>query len=353
MAAARPIGWTTLLRALKALAIGTGGGAIFAAAGMPLPWMLGAMTAVTASALAGQRVALPRHLRTICVTVLGVMLGASFTPAVVARMGEWIFTIAALSAWGLLAGAAGWFYFRRIVGFDPVTSYFAAAPGGLNEMTLAGARFGADERRIALIHATRVFVTVLCIPIWFRLHDGVGSSPAAAGFVSLGAIAIDDYLILAGCALCGALAASRLRIPAGAVIGPMLLSAAVHLLGVTESSPPTLVVWAAQVVIGTALGCQFVGFPLALIGRTILHGAVAGAMMVGLAVAAGAAVGLLAGIPIATVVLGFAPGGLAEMSLVAIALGADAAFVATHHLVRIVLVVVCAAPLFRLFGPPR
>jgi uncharacterized DUF497 family protein len=63
--------------------------------------------------------------------------------------------------------------------------------------------------------------------------------------------------------------------------------------------------------------------------------------------------GLLAGIPVSTVVLGFAPGGLAEMSLVAIALGADAAFVATHHLVRIVLVVICAAPLFRIFDPPR
>lgn len=341
------------LRAAKALAIGTLGGAAFAAAGMPLPWMLGAMTAVTASALSGQRVALPRSMRNVCVTILGVMLGASFTPAVVARMGEWIFTLGALAAWGLTAGAAGWFYFRRVVGYDRVTSYFAAAPGGLNEMTLAGARFGADERRIALIHATRVFLTVLCIPIWFRIHDGLGSSATAAGFVGLGAIALGDYLILAGCALGGAYAADRLRIPAGAVIGPMVLSAAVHLAGVTESSPPTLVVWAAQVVIGSALGCQFVGFPLALIGRTILHGAVAGAMMVGLAVAAGAVVGLLAGIPVSTVVLGFAPGGLAEMSLVAIALGADAAFVATHHLVRIVLVVICAAPLFRIFDPPR
>jgi uncharacterized membrane protein AbrB (regulator of aidB expression) len=41
------------------------------------------------------------------------------------------------------------------------------------------------------------------------------------------------------------------------------------------------------------------------------------------------------------------------MSLVAIALGVDAAFVATHHIARIVLVVLCATPLFRILGLRR
>ncbi len=46
--------------------------------------------------------------------------------------------------------------------------------------------------------------------------------------------------------------------------------------------------------------------------------------------------------------LAFAPGGLAEMSLIAIAINADAAFVATHHVVRIFLIVVLAPLAFRL-----
>jgi membrane AbrB-like protein len=129
------------------------------------------MTAVTASALSGQRVALPRSMRNVCVTILGVMLGASFTPAVVARMGEWIFTLGALAAWGLTAGAAGWFYFRRVVGYDRVTSYFAAAPGGLNEMTLAGARFGADAAFVATHHLVRIVLVVICAAPLFRIFD--------------------------------------------------------------------------------------------------------------------------------------------------------------------------------------
>lgn len=336
-----------LLLAAKALAIGTLGGAVFAWLGLPLPWMLGSMTAVTVCALGGVRVDLPRWLRSGCITVLGVMLGASFTPAAMARLADWLATIAALFVFAIVAGAAGWTYFRRCARFDPVTAFFAAAPGGLNEMILLGARYGGDERRIALVHATRVFVTVFSIPIWFRLHDGLANATGTGRFIGLGAIGLDDYLVLGGCAVVGSIAASRLRIPAAAVMGPMLLSAVVHLAGITESSPPTLIVWSAQVVIGATLGCRFVGFPLALVGRIIMHGAAAGAILVACAVAASATMSRLVEIPFATILLGFAPGGLAEMSLVAIALGVDAAFVATHHLVRIVYVILFAAPFFR------
>ena len=336
-----------VLPAATALAIGTLGGAVFAWLGLPLPWMLGSMTAVTVCALGGVRVGLPRWMRTGCIAILGVMLGASFTPAAMARLPDWGATLSALFVFAMAAGTAGWLYFRRCAGFDRVTAFFAAAPGGLNEMVLVGTRYGGDERRIALVHATRVFVTVFSIPVWFRLHDGLAAGTAGSRYTGLAAIGLDDYVALAACALVGSILAARLRIPAATVIGPMFLSAAVHLAGITESSPPTLIVWSAQVVIGATLGCRFMGFPLRLIGKTIMHGAVAGVILVGCAVLASVVLTQVVDIPFATLLLGFAPGGLPEMSLVAIAMGADAAFVATHHLVRLVIVVLCAAPIFR------
>ena len=44
--------------------------------------------------------------------------------------------------------------------------------------------------------------------------------------------------------------------------------------------------------------------------------------------------------------LAYSPGGLAEMSLIALALQTEVAFVAAHHMVRIFLVMVCAGPVF-------
>ena len=48
-------------------------------------------------------------------------------------------------------------------------------------------------------------------------------------------------------------------------------------------------------------------------------------------------------------ILAYSPGGLAEMSLIALALGIETAFVATHHVIRIGLIVISAPLLFRLF----
>ncbi len=59
------------------------------------------------------------------------------------------------------------------------------------------------------------------------------------------------------------------------------------------------------------------------------------------------------GLPVVALVLAFSPGGLAEMSLIAIAIGADAAFVATHHVVRIFMIVVIAPLAFRLMRRER
>jgi len=50
-------------------------------------------------------------------------------------------------------------------------------------------------------------------------------------------------------------------------------------------------------------------------------------------------------------VLAYAPGGLAEMSLIALALHADVAFVSSHHVVRILLIVTLAPLTFRLLRP--
>ena len=48
-------------------------------------------------------------------------------------------------------------------------------------------------------------------------------------------------------------------------------------------------------------------------------------------------------------VLAYSPGGLAEMSLVALAMNADIAYVASHHLVRISVVMMMAPILFKFF----
>jgi hypothetical protein len=333
-------------RFLLALAIGAAGGYLFKLLTLPLPWMLGSMTFVTIATLAGLRTRVPPQFRSIMITVLGIMLGSAFTPEIVARMSEWIVTVAALALWMVLAGAVALIYFRKVAGYDPITAFFSATPGGLNEMVLVGGAMGGDDRTISLIHASRIMLVVFTIPLWYRLSGAVPPVVPGSG-IGLLDLPWRDVAILGACAVVGAAAAKTLKIPAGFLVGPMILSAAVHLFGLTASKPPDALVAFAQIVIGAAIGGRFAGVTLSRITRTAAHGVVSAVLMLVLTVAFSVVLSRTMGHPLPAIVLAFAPGGLAEMSLIALALSVDAAFVASHHIARIIMVVTLAPPLFR------
>lgn len=348
-ATAGDIDWKALL---VTVALGTAGGTLFHLLTIPLPWLLGAVTSTTIAAMTGKvRIAMPRRLRAGFLTVLGVLLGASFTPAIIERMHDWLWTVAGLAVWSLVAGAGAYFYLRRVARFDKVTAFFAATPGGLAEMVLVGGQLGANVPTLALCHAVRVMLVVLAVPIWFRL-EGMITPQQTQAMVGLLDVAPTDYAILAACAIGGSFVGARLRLPAAGMLGPLLCSVAVHLAGYTESQPPYVLTAAAQIVLGAAIGQRFAGTTPRSIAADAAHGAISTAIMLGFAIVFAVAISRMTGISFAGLVLAYAPGGFAEMSLIALALSVDSAFVASHHLIRIILVVTLAPLIFRRFSDP-
>lgn len=329
---------------MLALGIGAAGGAVFAWFRMPLAWMMGAMCLTTASAIAGARVKVYPPLRALMVAVLGVMLGSAFRPEMFERAGEWTVSLSALFLFIALSAALATGYFRRLARYDRTTAYFSAIPGGLNEMILVGNAMGGDDRTIALTHASRILIVVLIIPFWFRLVEGYvpPAGGVGAAFAPVLSIPLKDLAILAFCGLAGFFGARALGLPAAALTGPMALSAAAHLTGLTASRPPSELIVAAQVVVGAAIGCRFAGAPIRRVRRAILVALGSTVLMLAVCTAFSLTVNGLTGLPVEALVLAYAPGGLAEMSLIALALGIDPAFVSTHHVVRIFLVVVLA-----------
>ncbi len=338
-----------------ALAIGAVGGAVFAWVRMPLAWMMGAMCLTTVSAIAGAPVRVSPGLRAVMIAVLGVMLGSAFRPEMFAQAGDWLVSIAGLFVYVAVVAAVAGYYFRRVAGYDGPTAYFSAIPGGLSEMILVGGAEGGDDRTIALTHASRILLVVLIIPFWFRLVEGYVPLPggAMAAFPAFADVSAMDLAVLLVCGVAGFVAARALKLPAAALTGPMALSAIAHLTGLTDSKPPGELVIVAQVVIGSAIGCRFAGVPVRRVARAIVAAAGSTALMLALTVAFGAAINAVTGLPVQALALAYAPGGLAEMSLIALSLGIDPAFVSTHHVVRIFLVVVLAPLAWRAFARRR
>ncbi|MSP68345.1 MAG: AbrB family transcriptional regulator [Alphaproteobacteria bacterium] len=328
------------------IALGAVGGAVFYHFRLPLAWMLGAMTVTTIAAVLRVPVRLPTRLRSAFIVVLGIMLGSAFVPGTFAHLAEWSVTIAGIALYVALAGASGFTYFQRIGGRSPVTAFFSAMPGGLTEMTLQGEALGGDVRVIALVHALRTAIIVFTLPFLIRLVSDGGAPPQPPPIGATEGAPI-EYLLLAVGGGVGWLVAHRLRIPTAAVIGPMVVSAALHVTGFVTVSPPFWLVWGAQVVIGAAVGCRFVG-TTAREFRTIgLLGCGSTVLLIVYAAAIAAAGHLITGLRFEAILLAMAPGGMAEMSLVSLALHVDPAFVTTHHVFRIILIVMVAPYVFR------
>ena len=344
-------------RAPIAVALGLGalGGAAFALLGLPLPWLLGALATTTAASLAGLDLRVPENLRRPMIALLGAMLGTTFTPDRLHGALAWLPTLSALPIYVVMVGCVIFAYLRRFSHIDPTSAFFAATPGGLSEMIALSDRLGGDQRFVSLVHAARLLFIVSTIPFFAWLF---GHAPPARPLDLSLTFDPLDLALLAVLAVLGYLFARRLRVPAATFVGPLLGSAAGHLAGWIAITPPYLLMALAQLVIGSSVGARFSGTPVALIGQTLLLGAGATVIMLLITLLFGGALTMLTGYGLILLLLAFIPGGFTEMSLIALAMGVDPAFVVSHHSLRVFLVVLIALPAFAwlkrrgTLGPP-
>lgn len=338
-----------LARIVAGLALGSLGGVVFHALSLPLPWMLGALFTTMAASLAGLPVQGPMRLRPAIVAVIGVLLGSRFTPAVIGQASEALVTLSILMLYLAAVAIVVVPYYRFVARQDWITAYFAGMPGGLSEMIELGEAKGADVPAIVLAHSLRIVLTIGLMAILFRLVLGYDVGGAAPG--GQAELGLTDAAVLTACAVIGAMLGTRLRLPAPTFLGPLILSAAIHMAGLTESAPPGLLINAAQVALGTILGCRFLGIPPSMVLRAGAFSLGATVLTLLLAGLGATAMLYVAGVSIDQGLLALAPGGLTEMGLIALAIQADVAFVALHHVVRILVVIVVAPMLVRLVRP--
>lgn len=327
-------------RLTMTILIGALGGICFAALGLPLPWMLGALFCTLVAALMGAPLKAPERARPWVVAVIGVMLGASFAPDTFAHAQGWVLSLLGLFFCVALSAALVVPFYIRVGRMDRVTALFSSMPGGLAEMMEIGRQYGGDDRAIILAHAARIVVTIALVALWFRVVLGLEVAGLSAGEgAHLGPA---DAALLIGCGVLGALAGQRLRLPAPTFLGPMILSAAVHLAGLSASTPPPWLVIAAQVMLGTIMGCRFMGLPMRRALRAIALSIGATTIMLTIALSCAVAFHSTFGQTAEQVLLAYAPGGLTEMSLVALSMGEDVAYIATHHMLRVITLLALA-----------
>lgn len=336
---------------LRTLVIALSGAGAFWLGGLPLPFLFGPMAACLAAALAGVTLRGTGQVAVGMRTILGLAVGASITPALLAQLPVMALTLALVPVYVVLIGLIGVPFFHRLWGFDRVTSYYAAMPGGLQDMVIFGIESGGDGRALSLIHATRVLIIVTLAPsLLVALHGVALDAPIGAPVTDL---APAELALMAGAALLGWKGGERLGLFGASILGPLIVAAALALTGVLTTRPPAEAINAAQVFIGMGIGVYFSGITWRELGRDVAAGAVFAVILAGLAAGFMALAVTWGGAPGAEAFLAFAPGGQAEMAVLAIVIGADLGFVVLHHLARIVLVITGAPIIARTALRPK
>ncbi len=323
---------------LKTLALGLVGGALFAILHLPLPWLLGALVFNLIGSFSGLRLGLSSYVRSPTLTVLGVTIGSALTPDLIGRAQDWWLSLAAMALFVATAAPLAIVYCRKVMGFDMVSATFAGIPGGLSEMIFTGAALGGDPRRIALAHAARLALILLLIAPVMRLVAGIDIAGARPGFSTWSLMPPVDATILLGCAVLGAFAARLLRLPNPFLFGPLIFSVAAHLFSLTSAKPPNWLLDIVQLVVGAYVGAQFANSRAADLLRILALSSVLTLLLLAWAGLIAWALSWAMGFEFAAVLLAFIPGGIAEMSLIAVLLHIDPIFVAAHHIFRVLLI---------------
>ncbi len=316
--------------------------------GLPLPFMLGSLTSTMLLVILANRrgitLQIPRILRKVFIGVIGTMIGSTFSPDILQRLPDFVVTLSVLVVYVFVAHTLGYLICRHIGHYDKVTAFYSSMPGGLVEAVALGEQGGGNVKILTLSHFLRLCLVVVLVPTFFYLYFGnaVGSA-AGQSFAGEQPANWRDVLVIALITGSGLVVARYLHIPAGHLIGPLILSAIVFGSGVAVSANPTWLLWLAQLIVGIGVGSQISGASITDFKRLLA----ASLLMIATYLALSLAVALLlqhfTGLDFAAVFLSFSPGGVTEMGLIALSLSLSPVLVSAHHVCRIFLTVFVAA----------
>ena len=134
------------------------------------------------------------------------------------------------------------------------------------------------------------------------------------------------------------------------ILGPLIVTAAATLAGFLHYRPPAEAIWAAQFFIGLTIGGKYSGITMAEVRRDVAAGLGFCLILLLLTLVFVEGVYISGLAPGMDALLAFAPGGQAELTVLALIVQADVAFVVAHHVLRIFFVILGAPIAARWFS---
>jgi uncharacterized protein len=340
------LGWEMLLALLLSLVLTTFpiGGIAWIFGGI----ISGAVVLQICRVLSGYTPKPNRTVRKIGMALVGLNVGFSVAHGHLSNVASSFPVFTFLSCFLLLCGTCIGYIYSRLSQTNLLTAMLATVPGGVGLMSAVAADYGRNVSLVALVQAMRVTTVVFLIPLIARITSGHSVYPPAmpvkSALLSLEPTQLGLLLLALLFSGLGVYLATLGKIPAGEFFGAIVAGIAFNpllqwlpFIGDVQLTLPPLINIIGQMLLGITIG-EYWGDKPTFGKRTVVYALVS----VGMTLVAGGVASIFA-MKLTqwdwlTCLLVTAPGGSAEMILVALGLHHNVEIVTTGHLVRLIAI---------------
>jgi uncharacterized protein len=325
-----------------------GGGWLAGKAGLPSGYLFVAMLVGLAFALlAPGRFWFPRGSFQIGQAITGVAIGTFLQSSTLTGLGDRWISVALVSVATLAVTIFAGLLLARIANLDRPTASLGMVAGGASGIVAMADDLGGDDRLVAFMQYLRVLIvsllTPVLVPLAFSHAHSIGN--VAGGGPTFGDL--KGWVLTIGLSVVGGFAATKLRIPAPILLGPLLVTAVLTLTGVIDVTVPPLLREIGFALIGLYIGLSFERETLRQIARLLVPVLVSIAALLAACFVLGWLLTLTAHVKLLDAYLATTPGGLYAVLPIAYGSGADTTFVLAVQGLRLFAMILAAPAVVR------
>ena len=301
---------------------------------LPIPWLLGPLFITALLKINNAPIDCHKSARQFGLLIIGLSLGLYFSPEMIHLVfSHWEVLLVGLCL-SLILGALSALFLFKWGNVDFKTAWFASAIGGANEMTNLAEQYSAQLDKVASAHALRVLLVVVFIPFFYQFMGWHGTDISTFNKVS--STNWLNFSVLVVLCLFGCLTFKKFRLPNPWTFGPLLVAILLTSNNIHLSAIPPSILHLGQVLLGWSLGNKFSSNFFKTAPQFLSIVTLSNLCTIFLAGISAYILLYFSNIPFPTLLLGLAPGGVAEMTLTAKILQLGVPLVTAFHVVRMI-----------------
>lgn len=308
-------------------------GWLFNLAGMPIPWLLGALVvALAAKTQFAEKAAWPRVYRSAGLIVIGYSIGRYLTVSALHEMPGQIAGMVGATLSAVLVALIIAFWTAKKEQLDLQSCIMGIMPGGFTQMAImCDEDDRADKNIVILMQSLRLMSVIVAVPflVMHFLDARIVGTTAS--------LAVNDgvpYWYILPLATIAGIIADKLRISTPYLLAPIIVAMAASLQFGTLNTIDPVLMMAAQISIGLNMGMGLDPRELRELKRILPYTFVGIIAMLMVSIGVAFVLSAHYGYSLVTAFLAMAPGGLGEMCLVGLSLNESVSVILIYQLSR-------------------